>query len=91
MRVRLNLATKPVESHRRFLAGSGVVAFVAVVVLLALGWHVHAVRKADEEVRARTAKESRERTKLEAQSAELERFFNQKDIASLAARSASIP
>ena len=86
MRVRLNLATKPMESHRRFLAGSSVGAFLAFVVFVALSWHVHSVRKAEEEIRLRTAKETQERTKLETQRAELERFFNQKDISSLDAR-----
>ena len=39
MKVRLNQATKPLESQRRFLAGASVTAFVAAVVFIALGWH----------------------------------------------------
>lgn len=88
MRVRLNLATKPLESHRRFLVGSGVAAFVALAVFVALSWHVHSVRKADQEFRTRTAKAREELARFEAQRVELEHFFNQKDIASLGARAA---
>jgi NADH-quinone oxidoreductase subunit L len=38
MKVHLNLATKPLETHRRFLAGSGFVAVVASLALVWLGW-----------------------------------------------------
>jgi type IV pilus assembly protein PilN len=88
LRVRLNLATKPLESHRRFLAGSGVVAFVAVLVLALLTWHVYTVRKAATEVRIRTESMRQQLAKYESQRQDLQRFFNQKDIASLHDRAA---
>ena len=90
MRIRLNLATKALETHRRFLAGAGVIAIVAGIIFLALGWHVYAARKVDAELRARTEKTRQEMVKLEAQRGELERYFNQKDIAELNARAAFI-
>lgn len=83
MRLRLNLATKPLESHRRFLAGAGLATLVAFIVFIGLGWHVYVARKADEELRTRTEKTRQERTRYEAQRRELERFFAQKEIASL--------
>jgi len=83
MRVRLNLATKPLESHRRFLAGSGLVAFVAAVLLVYLGWHVYTVRSAATEVRIHTEAMSKELEQYEAQREDLVKFFNRKDIASL--------
>jgi type IV pilus assembly protein PilN len=83
MRVRLNLATKPLETHRRFLAGAGLTAIAASIVFLALGWHVYVARKADAELRARTEKTRQEMAEYEAQRADLERFFARKDIASL--------
>jgi len=86
MRVRLNLATKPLESHRRFLAGSGLAAFVAVVLLVYLTWHVYSVRSAATEVRIRTASMTKELGQYEAQRQDLVEFFNRKDIASLKAR-----
>jgi type IV pilus assembly protein PilN len=88
MRVRLNLATKPLESHRRFLAGAGLAAFAAAIVFVALSWHVYGVRKADTELRARTDKARQDLARYEAQRRDLERFFAQKDIASLHDRAA---
>ncbi len=76
MKVRLNLATKPLETHRRFLAASGVVAAIAGVAFLALGWHVYAVRKANSEFRARQDAVQRELQSLDAQRSELQRFFS---------------
>ncbi len=88
MRVRLNLATKPLETHRRFLAAAGLTFFVASLVFLGLGRHVYLVRKADAELRARTEKMRQEMAQLESQRKELELYFNQKDIASLHDRAA---
>ena len=85
MKVRLNLATKALETHRRFLVGAGLAAFFAGAAFLGLGWHVYPARKADAELRART-----ERTRLESQRKDLERYFGQKDIAELHDRAAFI-
>src|SRR6266568_7020085 len=90
MEVRLNLATKPLESHRRFLAGASFSAFVAAVVFAALGWHVYSARKAATEVLARTEKISQERAEYEAKRRELERYFKQKSIADIHDRAAFI-
>jgi len=86
MEVHLNLATKPLESHRRFQAGASLAAFVAAVVFLALGWHVYSVRQAATEVLARTAKINEERSEYEARRKELERYFNQKSVTEIKAR-----
>jgi type IV pilus assembly protein PilN len=88
MRVHLNLATRPLETHRRFLAGAGLTALVAVLVFAGLGWHVYSVRKADEELRARTEKTQKEMRQLESKRRELEAYFGQKEIASLHDRAA---
>jgi type IV pilus assembly protein PilN len=88
MQVHLNLATKPLETHRRFLAGAGLTAFIAAVVFVALGWHVYSVRKADEELRTRTEKTRKEMTQLESKRKDLEVYFGQKEIASLHDRAA---
>src|SRR6266849_8334578 len=90
MKVRLNLATKALETHRRFLAGAGLTAVIAVLACLGLGWHVYSSRKADAELRARTERTRQEMAKLEEQRKELERYFGQKDIASLHDRAAFI-
>src|SRR5882762_3713965 len=83
MKVRLNLATKALETHRRFLAGAGLTAAFAGIVFLGLGWHVYSARKVDEERRARAESNRREMSHLEAQRSELDAYFHQKDIASL--------
>jgi len=90
MKARLNLATKPMESQRRFLAGASLTAFVAAVVFVALGWHVYSVREAASEVRARTERIRQERAKYEADRNELKRFFEQKNIKGLGDRAAFI-
>jgi type IV pilus assembly protein PilN len=76
MRVRLNLATKPLETHRKFIAGSGLLGVIAVIVFLSLGWHVYLARKANAEMRAKSAKILEQVAELEQQRASLERFFN---------------
>lgn len=90
MRIRLNVATKALETHRRFLAGAGLIAAVAGIVFLGLGWHVYSVRKVDSELRARADTTRQEMAKFETQRSELERYFSQKDIAELNARAAFI-
>jgi type IV pilus assembly protein PilN len=83
MRLQLNLATKPLEPQRRFLVSTGLVAFIAAIVFLWLGWHVYTVRKVDEELRARTGKTRQEMAKLEVQRQDLDRFFHQEENAKL--------
>ncbi len=90
MKVRLNLATKALETHRRFLVGSGLAAFFAVAAFLGLGWYVYSARGAQAELRARTEKTNLEMAKLELQRKDLERYFGQKDIAELHDRAAFI-
>ena len=51
MQVRLNIATKPLESHRRFLAGAGLLAVLGGIIFLALGWHVYSTLRAQEALR----------------------------------------
>src|SRR5215472_6174173 len=90
MRVRLNLATKPLESHRRFLAGASLFVFVAAVVFVALGWHAYSVRVAAAEVRSRTEKIREEYAKYQQERNDLKRFFDEKSIKGLSDRAAFI-
>src|ERR1700682_1334703 len=90
MKVRLNLATKALETHRRFLAGAGLIAAFASLAFLGLGWHVYSARKVDAELRARAERTRQEMAKLETQRKDLERYFGQKDIANLHDRAAFI-
>lgn len=88
MKVRLNLATSALQTHRRFLAASTLMGAVAGVVFLVLGWHVYSVRKADEALRLRSDQVREEMTALLQQRAELERFFKRPENAKLADRAA---
>jgi|SRR5215510_1330408 len=90
MRARLNLATKPIESHRRFLVGTGLSICVAAVAFVVLGWHVYSIRAAAKEERLRTQQIGQEFAKAQAQQKELERYFGQKSIASIHDRAAFI-
>jgi type IV pilus assembly protein PilN len=83
MRVRLNLATKPMETHRRFLAGASFVGVIAVIVFLSLGRHVYLARKANAEMRAKSEKILEQVAELEQQRASLERFFGLEENAKL--------
>jgi type IV pilus assembly protein PilN len=75
MRARINLATKALQTHRRFLAGSSVIAVVAGIVFLALGWHDYAIRKAEAEFRDKADQIRRQTAALEAQRDDLQRYF----------------
>lgn len=88
MRVRLNLATKPLESHRRFLFGAGMLGSVAGLLFLILGAHVYQVRKAERGYRAKLAQIDQEMTRLQAERKELEQFFKRSENAKLHERAA---
>jgi type IV pilus assembly protein PilN len=90
MKVRLNVATKVLQTHRRFLLGSGITAIVAALVFVGLGWHVYTARKANAELRARTEAARREMDSLQKQRVDLETYFQKKDIAELNGRATFI-
>jgi type IV pilus assembly protein PilN len=88
MKVRLNLSTKPLQTHRRFLAGAGIIGVVAGLFFIGLGLHVYAVRRGDEVFRERVVAVRSEMVSLERQRSELEQFFSRPENARLHDRSA---
>jgi hypothetical protein len=80
MKVRLNLSTKPLETHRRFLGTAGVIGAVAALFFLGLGWHVYSVRKADETFRVKVAMVRQEMAGLEDRSAFLNTLIDQQSL-----------
>ncbi len=90
MRIRLNLATKPLETHRKFVAGSSVVGFIAAIVFLGLGWHVYLARKANAEMRAKSAKILQRVAELQQERASLDHFFSLDENRNLHDRAAFI-
>ncbi len=88
MKARLNLSTKPLETHRRFLATAGLLGVIAGLFFLGLGWHVYSIRRADAALRERVEKIRLEMASLEEQRKELEQFFDRPENAKLHERSA---
>ena len=88
MRVRLNLATKAQETHRRFMVMAGAVGMAAGILFLALGWHVYSVRSQDARLRAQTEATNQKIAELQEQRATLERFFAEPENAKLHDRTA---
>jgi type IV pilus assembly protein PilN len=87
MKVRLNLATNPLQTHRKFLAVSGLIGALAGIVFLALAGHVYSVRKSNEALRVRADGVRQEMVGLMRQRDELEDFFKEEQNARLNERS----
>src|SRR5262249_44927261 len=87
MKVVLNLATNPLQTHRKFLAASGVLGALAAIVFLALGWRVYTVRQSQAAIRSRTDQIEQEMSALMRQRSELQGFFAQEQNAKLYERS----
>src|SRR5690242_18083815 len=81
MYVRLNLATNPLLSHRRFLAGSAVLSVLGFLFFLGLGWSAYNLRKAEEDLRARDAKIQKEMAAANQERDALQRYFAQQEAA----------
>jgi len=75
MNVRLNLATKPLESQRKFYVSAGLVAFLGSVLFLVLGWHVYSELRAREDLRRKEQDNDRVAAQLTARRTELDTFF----------------
>src|SRR6266852_3986083 len=88
MKVRLNLATNGLQTHRKFLAASALMGVIAGAVFAVLVWHVYTVRKGDEAVRAKAAQVRQEMAVLMNQRQKLETFFAEEQNAKLHDRSA---
>jgi Tfp pilus assembly protein PilN len=88
MKIRLNLATSPLESRRRFALTAALAGSVVVLALLLLSWHAYAGWHADRDHRRRMAQLEREMNDLREQRGALEHFFGQPDIAKLRDRAA---
>lgn len=88
MKVRLNLATSPLESHRRFAVGAALVGTVAGVALVLLFWNTYRVWQADRDHRVKMAQLEEQMGKLRQQRRELEDFFSRPETFKLRDRSA---
>lgn len=81
MYARLNLATRPLISHRRFLAGSALLGALGMLLFVWQGWRFYTLRKAEEDLRARSSKVQKEMAAVGEQRRQLEQYFAQQDAA----------
>ena len=81
MYVRLNLATRPLLSHRRFFAGAALAGTLGMFLLLGLGWRFYVLRRAEESLHAQSNKLQKELNGVEAQRRDLEKYFAQQNAA----------
>ena len=81
MYARLNLATRPLVSHRRFFVGTALIGAVGLVLFLGLGWRFYVLRKAEENLRVRSNKLQQQLNAVDAQRRELEKYFEQQNAA----------
>jgi Tfp pilus assembly protein PilN len=86
MYVKLNLATKPLVSHRRFILGSAALGIVCALLFLIFGAGFYSLRRADSQLRAKTDKLQREMNDLMKQRKDLDAFFAQQENAGLEER-----
>ena len=90
MKVRLNLATKPLVSHRRFFASAGLVAVLGSILFLALGWHAGSEIRAQADLRRKEQDNERRAAILQARRRELDEFFARPENARLKERAAFV-
>src|SRR5215469_15572069 len=83
MNVRLNLATKPLESQRKFYVSAGLVAVLGSFVFLILGWHVYSEMRAKENLRRKEQENDRIAAQLQTRRQELNAFFSKQENAKL--------
>ena len=88
MKVRLNLATSPLETHRRFALGAALAGTVAVAALVLLSWHVYSVRRAERALRVDLARLEKQMDKLRGDRRNLEDYFNLADSRKMRDRAA---
>ena len=86
MYIRLNLATKPLVSHRPFLAGTAIAALIGGILFALLGWRFYTLRQADADLRARTEKVQNEMSRIYAQKQQLDGFFSHPETVGLQGR-----
>jgi Tfp pilus assembly protein PilN len=88
MKVRLNLATSPLVSNRRYAVSAVLVGTIAFVALVGLSWRAYNSWHADREHRAKVARLERETAEYREERRRLEAFFNQPENRQLRDRAA---
>jgi Tfp pilus assembly protein PilN len=76
MKVRLNLATSPLENNRRFVVFSSIIGSVGLLAMALLSWNVYSVRRSNTAIRLEQARIESDMQALRRSRADLEAFFN---------------
>ena len=74
MKVRLNLATSPLENTRRFVVFSTVIGSVGLLAMLLLSWNVYSMRRSNTAIRLEQAQMESDMQVLRRHRADLEAF-----------------
>lgn len=90
MILNVNLATEPLETHRRFRVFSAALGAVAALVFFSLAWRVYVLWKAETAFRTESAAVSKEMEALNAQREKLDRFFSEPENSKLDDRASFI-
>jgi Tfp pilus assembly protein PilN len=88
MKIKLNLATSPLEMHRRFFVGTTLLGAAAAIALVVLGLHVYRARVAEEDFRNQMDVIQARTAALRQENAGLEQFFAKPENAKLHDRAA---
>jgi len=76
MKIRLNLATTPLEGNRRFAVGAAAAAVVGLAALFLLAGRAYQVWRADTDFRTEQAQIESDMARLRGERRELEQFFS---------------
>jgi len=75
MKVRLNLATAPLENNRRFIAGAGLLGLIGIGVFLALSLHTIYTWRSNRQIRTEISNYQKNIRMLEQQQSALRSYF----------------
>jgi Tfp pilus assembly protein PilN len=87
MRIRLNLATSPLENDHRFVFGAAIIAAIGVIALVGLSWKAYDVNAANQARRAELSSIQSDVKSLTARRQTLETFFGNTDVLEVRDRS----
>jgi len=86
MYVRLNVATQPLVSHRRFYVGSAVFGLLAAILCVWLAWGFHDVRKQETAYRMQADRLQADMNHVMQRREELKRFYDRDENRNLQER-----
>ena|SRR6202521_1966801 len=76
MKIRLNLATSPLASDRRFIVGSATAGFVGMLAMILLAWHAFSMWQSNTALRRQETEISADMNRLRGTRGDLAVFFN---------------